>query len=97
MWRDDTNRFMYRGTGVGWSANVNSPEWASAMSPYPSNPWIVEMVVNAVELAGMSNPFGFTVQAVFGDGTVTNQQGSDLNNTSTWMGVTNPDCPPPGP
>jgi hypothetical protein len=97
MWRDGTSRFMYRGTGAGWSANVNSLEWASIMSPFPSDPWIVEMAINAVELAGMSNPFGFMVQVVFGDGSVTYEQGSDVNNPSTWISVSNPDCPPPGP
>lgn len=97
MWRDDASRFMYRGTGAGWSANVPSLEWASSMSPFPSEPWIVEMEINAIELAGMSNPFGFMVQVVFGDGAVAYEQGSDVNNPSTWISVSNPDCPPPGP
>lgn len=93
VWRDGTTT-MRRGTPGGWSSPVPSTDWEAAVSPATDDPWVVEISINAVELAAMNNPFGFMSRMVFGTDTVTYPTTGIPQEPATWVTVTNPDCPP---
>lgn len=92
----DGTRTTRRGNGAGGWDEVVSNEWQAAVNGAAMDPWIVEIEVNAVELAAMTNPFGQLLRSVYGGiDVVNNPPAGSPNDSSTWASVLNPDCPPP--
>ena len=94
--RRDGSTALRRGTGIsGWDLPIISPDWSAAVSAPGTDPWFMEMQVNAVEMATIQNPFGFMIEVLFSNETTRYLTTSDPNNLGTWVNVTNVDCPVP--
>lgn len=88
---------IYRGLGnntdgLSWES-FTSEAWSAGVSPAEETPWVLEMIVEEAELAGMSNPFGFMVETLFGDEAVLWPEEAVRLDAATWGVVDNPDCP----
>ena len=78
--------------GLSWES-FTSEQWSVGVSPADETPWVLEMIVENAELAGMSDPFGLMVEVLFGDEAVPWPEDALRLDAATWGEIDNPDCP----
>jgi len=76
-----------------WDSTYTSGNWTVATGDSGSQ-WVAEIQIDAaVEMPGLTDPFGMMSQVNFVTALATWPSGADGNNASTWQAVGNPSCP----
>jgi len=88
---------IYRGVGnnadgLSWES-FTSEQWSAGVNPSGETPWVLEMIVQNAEVAGITNPFGLMVEVLFGDEAVPWPEDAVRLDAGTWGEIDNPDCP----
>ena len=88
---------IYRGVGnnadgLSWES-FTSEQWSVGVGPADATPWVLEMIIQNDELAGLTDPFGLMVETLFGDEAVLWPEDAVRLDAGTWGEIDNPACP----
>jgi serine/threonine protein kinase len=77
-----------------WDGNYSSSNWMAVVAQSTTQ-WVVEMEIDAVEMAALSPiSFGMMVQVLFTGDLATWPEEGELNNPGSWVDVSNIVCTP---